>query len=150
MKTLLPLIVFWQEAHRIHSRIFDLAWVQDAILPFHRSLQSAYSYDVLHPIGLPRLATIRRVCLLPVTRCRSDVGPEEARPNRLSVERIITVESTHAIVEGSFHRRIQRSEGCSAVEPPDLPLLGFRVEGPQSDTAMGAPGTLSTVSSTLL
>src|SRR5580658_4859789 len=87
--------------------------------PVSRQQPSAYSYDVLHPIGLPRLATVRRVCLLPVTRCRSDVGPEEARPNWLSVERIITIESTHAIVEASSHRRIQRSEWGSAVEPPD-------------------------------
>src|ERR1700679_2227548 len=119
MKMLLPLIVFWQEVTESILEFVDLAWVQDAILPFHRSLRSAYSCDVLHPIGLRRLATIRRVCLLRVTRCRSDVGPEEARPNWLSVERVITIESPHAIVEASFHRRIQRCVWCSAVEPPD-------------------------------
>jgi hypothetical protein len=37
--------------------------------------RSANSYDVLHPIGLPRLAAIWRVRLLPVTRCWSNLRP---------------------------------------------------------------------------
>ena len=53
-------------------------WVPGVILAIHLSTiiaRSANSYDVLHPIGLPRLATIWRVRLLPVTRCRSNLGP---------------------------------------------------------------------------
>ena len=42
----------------------------------HSSIpRSANSHDVLYPIGLPRLATIWRVRLLPVARCRSNLGP---------------------------------------------------------------------------
>jgi hypothetical protein len=32
----------------------------------------------------------------PMTRCRCDFGPEEARPNWFSIERIVTIESAHA------------------------------------------------------
>jgi hypothetical protein len=53
------------------------------------------------PVCFPGLALIWRVRLLLVTRCLSDVGPDEARPNWLSVERVITIESAHAIVEAS-------------------------------------------------
>ena len=49
--------------------------------------------NVLYPIGLPSLAAVWRVSLLPVTGRGGDVGPDEARPNWLSVERIITIES---------------------------------------------------------
>jgi len=40
-----------------------------------RSLRSAYSRDVLHPIGLPCLASVWRVSLFPMTRCRSNLCP---------------------------------------------------------------------------
>src|ERR1700733_13979196 len=80
MKTLLSSVEYWRKA---------------------RSLRSANSSDVLHPVCLPGLALVWRVRLLPVTRCRSDVGPDEARPNSLPLDRIIPIESAHAIVEAS-------------------------------------------------
>src|ERR1700689_2024322 len=102
--------------------------------------RSANSCDVLHPVCLPGLALVWRIRLLPVARCRSDVGPDKARSNSLSLDRIIPIESAHAIVEASNHGRIQWFGWCPAVEPPDRPLLGLRVEGPQSDTAIGSTG----------
>src|SRR5258708_27920172 len=93
-----------------------------------RSPRSANSCDVLHPVSLPGLALVWRIRLLPVARCRSDVGPDEACPNSLSLDRIIPIESAHAIVEASNHGRIQWFGWCPAVEPPDGPLLGLRVE----------------------
>src|SRR5580693_1368871 len=81
--------------------------------------QSANSCDVLHPVCLPGLALVWRVRLLPVARCRSDVGPEEARPNSLSLDHILPIESADAIVEASNHGRIQWVGWCPAVEPPD-------------------------------
>jgi hypothetical protein len=76
-----------------------------------RSPRSANSCDVLHPVCLPGLALVWRVRLLPVARCRSNVGPDEARPNSLSLHRIFPIESAHAIVEASNHGRIQCSDG---------------------------------------
>src|SRR6202020_765871 len=81
--------------------------------------RSGNSCDVLHPVSLPGLALVWRSRLLPVARCRSDVGPDEARPNSLSLDRIIPIESAHAIVEAPNHGRIQWFGWCPAVEPPD-------------------------------
>ena len=101
------------------TNVLILAWVYDAILPICRSPRSANSCDVLHPVCLPGLALVWRVRLLPAARCRSDIGPDEARPNSLSLDRIIPIESAHAIVEASNHGRIQWFGWCPAVEPPD-------------------------------
>src|SRR3984957_3824021 len=101
------------------SNVLILAWVHDAIFPICRSPRSANSRDVLHPVRFPGLALVWRVRLLPVAGCRSDVGPEEARPNSLSLHRIIPIERTHAVVEASNHGRIQWFRWRPAVEPPD-------------------------------
>src|SRR5580704_3603529 len=114
-----------------HYPLFTTHW-----LPMY----SANSCDVLHPVCLPGLAFVWRSGLLPVARCRSDVGPEEARPNSLPRNHILPIESAHAIVEASNHGRIHWCGWCPAVEPPDGPLLGLRVEGPHRDTAIGSTG----------
>jgi two-component sensor histidine kinase len=57
----------------------------NVIFPICPSPRSANSCDVLHPVCLPGLALVWRIRLLPVARCGSDVGPDEARPNSLSL-----------------------------------------------------------------
>src|SRR5580658_9981006 len=108
----------WVRSHPF-SKVLILAWVHDAIFPICGSPRSVNSCDVLHPVCLPGFALVWRVRLLPVARCRSDVGPDEARPNSLSLDHIIPIESAHAIVEASNHGRIQWFGWCPAVEPPD-------------------------------
>src|SRR5579862_2968213 len=115
-----------------------LIWVHNSFLLYLSIPRSANSCDVLHPVRLPRLAVVWRIRLLPVARCRSDVGPEEARPNLLSLDRVMPIESAHAVVEASNQRGMQWIGGCPAVEPPDCALLCLLVEGPQSDTAIGS------------
>ena len=86
--------------------------------------RSANSCDVLHPVSLPGLALVWRIRLLPVARCRSDVRPDEARPNSLSLDRIIPIESAHAIVEASNHGRIQWCRMVSCCRATRLTTAG--------------------------
>ncbi len=95
--------------------------------------------NILNPVGFPSLAAVRRISLFPVTRRGGDVGPDEARPNLLSVERIIAIESAHTVLEAPSHRWIQRAQRRAAIQPPDRPLLGLRVERAQRYTPIRIP-----------
>jgi hypothetical protein len=58
--------------------------------------------------------TLRQRAIAPsryVIRCPSDLGPDEARPNWLAIDRVITIENAHAILETPLHRRIQGPSG---------------------------------------
>src|SRR6185312_6472402 len=81
------------------------------------------------PVGLPGLAAVARVGLLPMGSAFSDVRPGEANLDGLAAQSIVGIESAHAVLEASPHRRVEVAGGIAAVEPPDGPdaLLEFGV-----------------------
>src|SRR5438876_10092101 len=70
------------------------------------------------PVGLPAPSAIGRECLLPPTGLGAGPRPEEAHADGPSLECMLGVEGTDAVLEASDHGWIDRF-GVSAVEPVD-------------------------------
>src|ERR1700684_4245845 len=101
--------------------------------------------EVRNPIRFPGLSAIGRVGLFPVRGGTSDVRPDVAHADGLSLESIVRIEIGAAIGKATLHGRVQGAEGITTVQPPDRPLSGARIIGAQRYSAIGAPGYIEPV-----
>src|SRR5437773_11939963 len=105
--------------------------------PQYRPLVGAGA--VHDPVRLPGGAAVGGEGLLPAPRSVGDVRPEVADEDRAAVEGVVADEGADAVLEAAGYRGVEAG-GRAAVEPPDAPLVGRRVEGSDRDRAVGAVG----------
>ena len=89
--------------------------------------------EVVHPVGLPRLAAVFRKSLFPARRWRVDARPRVANDDRPSLEGVGPFENAHVAGERSDHRRPLHKLHTTAaiVGPVDRPLFRVRIEEPE-------------------
>ena len=83
------------------------------------------------PIRFPSLSAVAGKRLLPRRLIRTEIAPDEANTNRLSVPRVVAVKRSDAVDDCSGQRWVETS--ASRVGPVNAPDFFFEIEEAQRD-----------------
>src|SRR5580698_4868144 len=96
--------------------------------------------EVRDPVGLPGLAAIRGIRLLPMGLGGGYAGPGETHADGFAAEGVVRIEGADAaaVIETTSDGRVHVVGRIAAVEAPDVPLPGLGIVGAHGEEVVGA------------